>query len=203
MQITADQLKKILLANKNTVELADSLNRVFKKYEINTVNRIAGFLAQCGHESNGFTVLKENLNYGAAGLAVTFKKYFPDMKVAVLYERKPEKIANKVYASRMGNGPESSGDGWKYRGRGAIQMTGKNTYSEFAATINKTLDETIEYVETLDGAIESACWFWQKNGLNAICDKDDIVAMTKRINGGTIGLEHRTSSYENAKKVLA
>lgn len=125
------------------------------------------------------------------------------MKVAVLYERQPEKIANKVYASRMGNGPESSGDGWKYRGRGAIQITGKNTYSEFAATINKTLDETIEYVETLDGAIESACWFWQKNGLNAICDKDDIVAMTKRINGGTIGLEHRTSSYKNAKKVLA
>jgi putative chitinase len=112
-------------------------------------------------------------------------------------------IANRVYASRMGNGNEASGDGYKYRGRGAIQLTGRDNYSAFATAIGKSIDETIAYLETLDGAIESACWFWKKNGLNEIADKKDILAMTKRINGGTIGLEDRKKHYEHNLKVLA
>jgi len=126
----------------------------------------------------------------------------PDDATAAKSERKPEMIANRVYASRMGNGPESSGEGFKFRGRGAIQLTGKENYTKFAQSVGKTIDETIAYLETLEGAIESACWFWKTNGLNAICDADDIVKMTKRINGGTIGLEDRKSHYEKAKKVL-
>ena len=202
MQVTVDQLNKITTKNKNNAALAEALNKVLTKYEINTKNRIAGFLAQCGHESLDFTVLKENLNYGAKGLRATFGKYFKDDATAAKYERKPEMIANKVYASRMSNGDEASGDGYKFRGRGAIQLTGRANYTAFAKDIGKTLDETIVYLETLDGAIESACWFWKQNGLNAICDKDDIVAMTKKINGGTIGLEDRKTHYEKAKKVL-
>lgn len=203
MNITAQQLSQILTKNKNVAELATVLNKVFPKYEINTKNRVAGFLAQCGHESADFTILKENLNYGAKGLRGVFPKYFPDDKLAESYERQPEKIANKIYGGRMGNGPESSGDGYKFRGRGAIQLTGKDNYSAFAKTIGKTLDETIAYVETLEGAIESACWFWKSRNLNAVCDSDDIVKMTKLINGGTIGLEDRKEHYEKAKKILA
>lgn len=202
MKLTVAQFKSICPTNKYPETFVEVLNELFPKYEINTVNRVAGFLAQCGHESNGFTVLKENLNYGAQGLLGLFKKYFPDQATAKRYERQPEKIANRIYANRMGNGPESSGEGWKFRGRGAIQLTGKDNYSQFAKYISKTLDETVAYLETVDGAVESACWFWSKNGLNAICDKDDIVLMTKRINGGTIGLEDRKKHYNHAKHLL-
>lgn len=202
MQLTAAQFKSICPTNKYPDTFVEVLNELLPKYEINTVNRVAGFLAQCGHESNGFSVLKENLNYGAQGLLGLFKKYFPDAGTAKKYERQPEKIANRIYANRMGNGPESSGEGWKFRGRGAIQLTGKDNYSQFAKSIGKTLDDTVAYLETVDGAVESACWFWSKNGLNAICDKDDIVLMTKRINGGTIGLEDRKKHYNHAKHIL-
>lgn len=202
MKVTKEQLDKITTRNKNNAALAEALNKYLDKYEINTKNRVAGFLAQCGHESADFTVLKENLNYGAKGLVATFKKYFPDEATALKYERQPEKIANRVYANRMSNGDEASGDGYKYRGRGAIQLTGKDNYTRFAAAIGKTIEETVAHLETLDGAIESACWFWKTNGLNAIADKDDIVAMTKKINGGTIGLEDRKAHYEKAKQVL-
>lgn len=203
MQITAEHIKQIFPKYKYPDDLADALTESFDKYEINTVNRAAGFLAQCGHESAGFTVLKENLNYSAEGLTKTFKKYFPTLESATPYARNPEKIANKVYANRMSNGDEASGDGYKFRGRGAIQLTGRDNYSQFAKAVGMTLDEAVADLETLDGAIESACWFWKKNGLNAICDKDDILTMTKRINGGTIGLEDRKKHYEHAKHVLA
>lgn len=202
MNITIEQLSQILTKNKNVADLAVTLNKILPKYEINTKNRIAGFLAQCGHESADFTILKENLNYGAKGLRGVFPKYFPDDATAAKYERKPEMIANRVYGGRMGNGPESSGEGYKFRGRGAIQLTGKDNYTAFAKSIGKTIDETIAYLETLDGAIESACWFWKARGLNAVCDADDIVKMTKLINGGTIGLEERKSHYVKAKSVL-
>ena len=202
MQITAEQIKAIYPQYKYPEDLAEALNESFDKYEINTINRAAGFLAQCGHESNGFTVLKENLNYSAEGLNKIFHKYFPTVESATAYARQPEKIANKVYAGRMLNGPESSGDGYKFRGRGAIQLTGKENYSKYAASVGKTLDECVADLETLDGAIESACWFWKTNGLNAICDADDITKMTKRINGGIIGLDDRTAHYNKAKQVL-
>ena len=201
--LTEQNLSQVCSKNKNVGELLIALLNVLDKYEINTTNRIAGFLAQCGHESADFTVLKENLNYGAAGLRGTFGKYFADDATAKAYERQPEKIANRVYANRMGNGNEASGDGYKYRGRGAIQLTGHDNYQAFATSIGQSLPDTITYLETLEGAIESAAWFWKTHGLNATCDNDDIVAMTKKINGGTIGLDDRKAHYEKAKAVLA
>jgi putative chitinase len=202
VELNLEKLKKCVPNNKNHAGLLDAFNKVFEKYEINTKERVAGFLAQCGHESLDFTVLKENLNYGAKGLRGTFSKYFPDDATAAKYERKPEMIANRVYASRMGNGNEASGDGYKFRGRGAIQLTGCSNYTAFAKDVGKTIDETIVYLETLEGAIESACWFWKKNGLNEIADKKDITLMTKRINGGTIGLEDRKKHWEKNLQVL-
>jgi putative chitinase len=202
MQISASVIKAIFPKYKHPEDLAEVLTEQFEKYEINTVNRAAGFLAQCGHESAGFTILKENLNYSAEGLNKIFKKYFPTLADATPYARNPQKIANKVYGNRMGNGPESSGDGFKFCGRGAIQLTGRDNYTQFAKSVGITVEEAVADLETLDGAIESACWFWKKNGLNAICDADDIVKMTKRINGGTIGLEDRTKHYKEAKHLL-
>ena len=202
MEITADIIKSLYPQYKHPDDLAEVLTEQFEKYEINTVNRAAGFLAQCGHESNGFTVLKENLNYSAEGLNKIFHKYFPTVADATPYARQPQKIANKVYANRMGNGDESSGDGFKFCGRGAIQLTGHDNYASFAASVDMTIDECVADLETLDGAIESACWFWKKNGLNAVCDADDIIKMTKKINGGTIGLDDRKAHYEKAKGLL-
>jgi putative chitinase len=202
VELNLEKLKKCVPNNKDHAGLMNAFNKVFEKYEINTKERVAGFLAQCGHESLDFTVLKENLNYGAKGLRGIFGKYFPDDATAAKYERKPEMIANRVYASRMGNGNEASGDGYKFRGRGAIQLTGCSNYTAFAKDVGKTIDETIVYLETLEGAIESACWFWKKNGLNEIADKKDITLMTKRINGGTIGLEDRKKHWEKNLQVL-
>lgn len=204
MNLTESSLAKMLPRNKSIHDLFVALNSVLPKYEINTVNRVAGFLAQCGHESADFTVLKENLNYSAEALNRVFPKYFKNAgRDANLYARNPEKIANIVYANRIGNGDTASGDGWKYRGRGAIQLTGKTNYSEFAKSIGKTLEETVAYLETMEGAIESACWFWNSRDINETCDDDDIVLMTKKVNGGTNGLEERTTHYKNNKKILS
>jgi putative chitinase len=160
--------------------------------------RIAAFLAQTAHESGGFTAVKENLNYGAKGLMGTFKKYFPNEEIAKQYERQPEKIANRVYANRMKNGDEASGDGFKFRGRGLIQLTGRDNYTRFAKASDMTLDEVVAYLETPAGAVASAGWFWDVNKLNIYCDKDDFVGLTRRINGGTIGLADRKHHYEIA-----
>jgi len=203
MQITADQLRQLFPNNKYLEDLAECLNESFDKYEINTVNRAAGFLAQCGHESNGFTVLKENLNYKAEALNQIFHKYFPTVESAQSFAHNPEMIANKIYANRMGNGDEASGDGYKFRGRGAIQLTGRDNYTRFGATLGLDPDSCVADMETLDGGVESAMWFWQTNGLNAICDADDIVRMTKKVNGGTIGLAERTALYNKAKGILS
>lgn len=200
---TEEKLAKCLARNKNISALFETFSNVLPKYEITTVERVAAFLAQCGHESADFTVLKENLNYSAEGLTKVFPKRFPSLAVAQPYNRNPEKIANKIYSDRMGNGSEASGEGYKFRGRGAIQLTGKENYSKFAKSIDQSLDEAVSYCETLDGAIESACWFWKTNNLNALADKTDIVALTKRINGGTIGLEDRKHHFENNLIVLS
>jgi len=194
---TQEKLAKCLSRNKNTAQLFEVFNEVLPRYEITTIERVAAFLAQCGHESADFTVLKENLNYSAEGLSKVFPKRFPTVAAAQPYNRNPEKIANKIYSDRMGNGPEASGEGFKFRGRGAIQLTGKENYTKFANSINQSLDEAVAYTETLAGAIESACWFWSTNKLNALADATDIVALTKRINGGTIGLEDRKHHFEN------
>lgn len=203
LTLTPDKVAKCVPHNKAPADLTAALNAVLPKYEINTVERVSAFLAQCGHESADFTTLKENLNYGAKGLRGTWPKRFPDDATAAAYERNPEKIANKVYADRMGNGPEASGDGWKYRGRGAIQLTGHDNYAAFAKDIGKTIDEVIAYLETLEGAIESACWFWKKNGLNAVADAKDMKLATKKINGGELGLAERTAHFNNNLTVLA
>ncbi len=180
----------------------DAINQILPEYDINTPERVAAFIAQCAHESGGFKFLRENLNYRAESLLRTFPKYFKTLEEARAYERKPEKIANRVYANRMGNGDEASGDGFRYLGRGLIQLTGKNNYTFFAASIGVDLEECAEYLETFEGAVQSACFFWDQNGLNRWADSRDILTLTKRINGGTIGLEDRKKHYEHALHVL-
>ncbi len=165
------------------------------KFQINTVNRLAAFVAQTGHESAQFTARLENLNYSAVALRRTFPKYFPTTALAEAYARQPEKIANRVYANRMGNGDEKSGDGWMFRGRGWLQITGRENVTAFAHTIGKTVAEAVAYLETPEGGFMGAGWFWNRGGLNAFADKGDIVTISKRINGGTNGLTERVAYY--------
>ena len=181
----------------------EPLNTVAEYYEMN-VNpaRLAGFLAQTAHESGGYTAIKENLNYSAKGLMGTFKKYFPTEDLANQYAKKPEKIANRVYANRMSNGDEASGDGYRFCGRGLIQLTGRANYTKFANDLGMSLEDTVAYLETPNGAVASAGWFWDNNNLNQYCDSGDFVTLTKRINGGTIGLEDRKHHFEVAMHYL-
>ena len=202
MELKKEQLRQLLPKNPYIDQWHKALSQLLPDYEINTPQRIAAFVAQCAHESGGFIFLTENLNYKAESLMKLFSKYFKDMPTAKAYERKPEKIANRIYADRMGNGNEASGDGWKYRGRGLIQLTGKTNYTWFAASLEISPEEAAEYTQTFEGAAQSACWFWETNKINAFADKGDIVGMTKRINGGTIGLEDRKKHYEHALHVL-
>lgn len=181
----------------------EPLNTVAEYYEMfENAKRVAGFLAQLAHESGGFNAITENLNYSTKGLMTTFKKYFPTEELAAQYARKPEKIANRVYANRMKNGDENSGDGWKFRGRGLIQLTGRDNYTRFAEALGMDIDSTIAYLETPNGAVASAGWFWDNNKLNQYCDRDDFVTLTKRINGGTIGLADRQHHYHIALQHL-
>jgi putative chitinase len=202
MQITPEQLAQIIPGNPSVDQWCDALNKLLPKYNIDTPQRAAAFLAQCAHESGSFKFLKENLNYGAPGLMATFKKYFPTQELANDYARQPERIANRVYADRMGNGNEASGDGWRYRGRGLIQLTGRNNYTLFANSIEMPLEGAPEYLETFDGAVEGACWFWNTNKLNQWADAGDIDTMTRRINGGLHGIDDRCARYANALTVL-
>ena len=205
MELTKDQLKQLLPKNPYIDHWHHALAILLPDYEINTPQRIAAFMAQCAHESGGFTALKENLNYKPATLRKLFAKYFPTDALAEEYCAKPNKqeaIANRVYASRMGNGDEASGDGYKYCGRGLIQLTGKSNYVAFADSLEISPEEASEYLATFEGAAQSACWFWESNKLNQWADKGDILTLTKRINGGTIGLEDRIKHYEHALHVL-
>ena len=175
------------------------------KFELNTPLRLAHFLAQAGHESGGFKAVNENLNYGAKGLLGIFKKYFPTEEKAKLYERKPEKIANLVYGSRMGNGPEASGEGYKFRGRGYIQLTGKDNYKAFDAVVTESIVDNPDLVATKYPLL-SAAWFFHKNGLHKIADQgatDAVVtSVTKRVNGGTIGLPDRIKHFKEYYNLL-
>jgi putative chitinase len=178
---------------------------VMQKFGVNTPLRLAHFLAQCGHESGGFRLTQENLNYSAKGLMGIFKKYFPTEAIANAYARKPEKIANKVYASRMGNGPEASGEGFKFRGRGFIQLTGKQNYTAFDASVPESIVDNPDLVAT-KYPLASAAWFWNKNGLNAIADQgattEVVTKCTKRVNGGTIGLADRIKHFKEYHGLL-
>ena len=175
-------------------------------YKVNTLLRLSHFLAQCGHESANFRAVKENLNYSAEGLNKTFKKYFPTLESAKDYARQPERIASKVYANRMGNGNEASKDGFKYLGRGFIQLTGKANYLEFDKSVPEDIIANPELVAT-KYPLASAAWFWNKNGLNEIADKgatDAVVkSITKRVNGGTIGLEDRIQHFNEFYSLLS
>ena len=205
MELTKEQLKQLLPKNPYIDHWHHALAQLLPDYEINTPQRIAAFIAQCSHESGGFTALKENLNYKPATLRKLFGKYFPTDALAEEYCAKPNKqeaIANRIYASRMGNGDEASGDGYKYCGRGLIQLTGKSNYIAFADSLQITPEEASQYLATFEGAAQSACWFWEANNLNQWADKGDIVTLTKRINGGTIGLDDRIKHYEHALHVL-
>jgi putative chitinase len=201
--MTKDQIIKLLHGNADAAAWADAALEILPKYEINTPNRIAGFFAQCGHESINFTALSENLNYRAETLEKLFSKYFSKAgRNAADYAKQPEKIANVIYANRMGNGDTASGDGYRFRGRGVIQLTGRDNYTAFGKTIKLTAEEVIDYVQTKKGALESACWYWNSRKLNTACDENDIVKMTKLVNGGTIGLDDRRKHYEQALAVL-
>ena len=203
--ITLDILQQLCPKTKKSVlELyATPVHEVAEYYDMYTnMNRAAGFVAQIAHESGGFNFVKENLNYGAAGLMNTFKKYFPNQEIANQYQRQPEKIANRVYANRMGNGDEASGDGYRFCGRGLIQLTGRNNYTKFASDLGISVEDTVAYLETPAGAVSSAGWFWDQNNLNQYCDSNDFVMLTKRNNGGTIGIEDRQEKYKLALQLL-
>jgi putative chitinase len=204
MSITLEQLINFFEDTDDFVleKYVEPLNKTFEKFEINTPDRIAMFLAQVGHESGGLTKIQENLNYKPARLAQIFPKYFRDVDPDD-YGGKPEMIANRVYANRMGNGDEDSGDGYRFRGRGLIQLTGRNNYESFAEDMEMDLDAAVEYLGTPEGACMSAGWFWDQNDLNDLADKGDITRCTKKINGGTIGLEERTELFEEAKTIFA
>ena len=184
-----------------------AMEDIFPKYEIDTPQRVAGFIAQCAHESADFKRLEENLNYSAKSLRAVFGRYFgnPPKRNADEYHRKPEMIANYVYMDefrkyKMGNTQE--GDGWRFRGRGLKQLTGRENYTAFGKTVGMTAEEAAEYVATEKGAIESACWFWDNAGCNKYADAGDIVGLSKRINGGTIGLEDRVRRWNAALEIL-
>jgi len=196
--ITPEQLQKLGIS----ADWCDVLNVLMPKYDIDSPQRIAAFIAQCSHESGHFEKLIENLNYGAKGLVMTWPKRFTSPELANKYARQPEMIANYVYANRLGNGDELSGDGWKYRGRGLIQLTGKYNYQKFADTVGMDLEQVTRYLETKQGAAEAACLFWKNNKLNSYADVGDIKGMTKVINGGYIGLPEREENYRKALNIL-
>ena len=179
---------------------------VAQKFQIDSALRLAHFLAQCGHESGGFRLTKENLNYSAKGLNGIFKKYFPTEAAAASYARQPEKIANKVYGGRMGNGPESSGDGAKFCGRGYIQLTGKDNYTAFGKSIGEDVCANPQVVAE-KYALLSAAWFFNKNGLHKMADGGStdavVTSITKRVNGGTIGLADRIKHFKEYYHLLA
>ena len=199
---TTEQLQSVIGNNSNLDGWHAALSSVLPKYEIDSPQRVSAFIAQCTHESGGFKRLKENLNYKAESLVRVFPKYFPSLDLAKQYAHDQEKIANRVYGGRMGNGDESSGDGFRYCGRGLIQLTGRNNYTKFAESIGMDPQDVQAYLESYEGAVESACWFWKTNNLNQFADSGDILTMTKRINGGTIGLEDRIKHYNHALEVF-
>ena len=197
-EFTQDKLAQIIPNAAYGVDVwFNELNELLPVFEINTAPRVAAFIAQTAHESGGYRALSENLNYSGDALCRVWPKHFNEENKEQ-YHRNPEAIANRAYRNRMGNGDEESGEGWAYRGRGLIQLTGKDNYSRFAAYAEMAVEQAPEYIETPRGAVHSACWFWYSNDLNTYADAGDFVGMTKRINGGTIGLEDRIKHYEEA-----
>ena len=199
---TQDKFTQIIGKNPYADHWFEALCEILPDYDINTVPRVAAFLAQTAHESGGYRAIKENLNYKAESLMRVWPRNFPNMEIARAYEKQPEKIANRAYANRMGNGDEASGDGWKFCGRGLIQLTGKDNYTRYAQSLEIGLDEASEHLTTFEGCVQSAAWFWEANNLNQWADSGDMLTLTKRINGGTLGLDDRIKHYNHALHVL-
>ena len=202
---TAQTLSQIMpkASQENIDKYLEALNAEMIRFEINTPLRAAQFIAQLAHESGSFHYSSENLNYSASALRAVFGKYFPTDEIADKYARQPEKIANRVYADRMGNGDEASGEGWKYRGRGLIQLTGKDNYTNCGkATGMDLVNDPDQLTDNADAAVAAAGWFWDMRKLNNYADEDDIKAITRRINGGYNGLEDREAYLARAKQVL-
>lgn len=203
MTITIEQLQSIFKNNGQISTWLISLNEILTKYEINTNLRVAAFLAQTGFESSQYNILQENLNYSAKGLLLTFPTHF-NKEQSIQYARQPEKIANHVYANRMGNGDETSGDGWKFRGRGLIMITGKDNYSSFSQDTYKDncIVDNPDLLISQGPALMGACWFWNKNNLNTLADQSNFTEITKKINGGLNGLPQREALYKTALSIL-
>ena len=206
------EIFRSLFPNAKSHQLwVDALNKFLPLYDINSLKRVTTFLAQTGHESGGYTTLVENLNYSAQALANTWPNRFavkisdkikiPNEKANAI-ARKPEAIANSVYADRMGNCGETSGDGWRFRGKGLIQITGRENHEAFAKDCNLDILAICGYMLTIDGAVQSACWFWKRAGCNAFADNSDFQAQTKAINGGLIGYDDRKARLVTALKAL-
>jgi putative chitinase len=204
IKLTLEHLQACLPEAKkaNLEKYVEGFNETFEHFEIDTPERMAMFIAQTAHESGNFATTEENLNYSAKGLNGIFKKYFPTLESAASYERKPQMIANKVYGGRMGNGPEASGEGYKYRGRGIIQLTGKDNYRNCGKALGMDLLADPDSVAKNPVAVLSAGWFWNTRKLNEWADKEDVVTVTKKINGGTIGLADRTAHFHHILEVL-
>ena len=204
--ITVDQLRAMIPTNKEVEAWCEELNKALPKYDITTDQRIAGFISQCAHESMDFNAMSENLNYREETLNKVFPRYFgPGKRNAAEYARNPEKIANYVYmdefrTSKLGN--VHPGDGWRFRGRGLKQLTGRDNYTRFAKDYDLTAEEAAVWVETKEGALASALWFWNTNKLNAVADTGNVAALTKKINGGDIGLADRQARYAKAMAAL-
>jgi len=204
MKLELDHLRACFpqAKSQHLEKFLEGINETFEHFEINTPQRCAMFLAQTAHESGNFATTQENLNYSAKGLMGIFKKYFPTVDSTISYERKPERIANRVYANRMGNGSESSGEGYKYRGRGLIQLTGKDNYTNCGRALGLDLVSNPDQVADNPVAVLSAGWFWDTRKLNTWADQNDVLTVTKKINGGTIGLNDRTAHYHHILEVL-
>jgi putative chitinase len=202
--LTVEHLQACLPKAKvaNLEKFVEGFNETFEHFDINTPERMAMFIAQTAHESGNFATTEENLNYSAKGLNGIFKKYFPTVESAASYERKPQMIANRVYGGRMGNGNEASGEGYKFRGRGIIQLTGKDNYTNCGKALQMDLIADPDQVAKNPVAVLSAGWFWDTRKLNTWADKCDVLTVTKKINGGTIGLEDRTHHFEHILEVL-
>jgi putative chitinase len=205
MKLTEDQVKLLMPNNDKWAEWVSPMHDLFNSYGIQSADRIAMFFAQCGHESLDFRVMEENLNYSSKALASVWRKYFNENtgRDPKDYHRQPERIANVIYANRMDNGDESSGDGWRFRGKGAIQVTGRYNTTKFAEAVGKSVDAANDYLLTIKGALQGALWYWDANNLNQLADDRDIRETTRVINGGYHGLDDRTNRYLRAQKILA
>ena len=203
---TQDQLQAIIPQNAHVPHWFEALSKILPDYDISTPPRVAAFLAQCAHESGGFNAIQENLNYRPETLAKLFGGHFPggmpEIEQYCARPNKQEAIANRIYANRMGNGNEASGDGWAFCGRGLIQLTGRSNYTAFAQSIDTPVEQVTDFLQTFEGCVQSACWFWEAHNLNSLADASDIKTMTHIINGGYLGLDDRIAHYQHCLQVF-